>query len=83
MLGEPETNGYRTLAVMAGDRPGLLYRLADILVRHDIDIHEARINTMGERVEDVFVVATETLESPEKQEQLRYDLLTALNPASV
>lgn len=80
LLSEPDSFGYRTLTLITGDRPGLLYRLAYLLVEQDIDIHGARINTMGERVEDVFIVASGMLETPEQQERLRQDLLSALSP---
>jgi [protein-PII] uridylyltransferase len=45
------------LELVAGDRPGLLAGIADILARHNISVHNARINTLGERAEDVFLIS--------------------------
>lgn len=45
------------LNVIAPDRPGLLAKIADIFVEMNITIINARITTLGERVEDVFEVS--------------------------
>ncbi len=45
---------YTTLRVFATDRPGLLARLGVVFVELGIDVHNAKIATLGERVEDVF-----------------------------
>jgi len=44
------------LEVVAGDRPGLLARIAWILAKANINVASARINTLGERAEDVFLI---------------------------
>jgi [protein-PII] uridylyltransferase len=44
------------LEVIAGDRPGLLARIAWILAKANINVASARINTLGERAEDVFLI---------------------------
>jgi [protein-PII] uridylyltransferase len=44
------------LEVVAGDRPGLLARIAWFLAQADINVASARINTLGERAEDVFLI---------------------------
>ena len=44
------------LEVVAGDRPGLLARIAYTLARANINVSSARINTLGERAEDVFLI---------------------------
>jgi [protein-PII] uridylyltransferase len=44
------------LEVVAGDRPGLLARVAYALAQANINVVSARINTLGERAEDVFLV---------------------------
>ena len=44
------------LEVVAGDRPGLLARIAWILAQANVNVASARINTLGERAEDVFLV---------------------------
>ena len=44
------------LEVVAGDRPGLLARIAWLLAQANVDVVSARINTLGERAEDVFLI---------------------------
>ena len=44
------------LEVVAGDRPGLLARIAWFLAQANINVASARINTLGERAEDVFLI---------------------------
>ncbi|VAY88391.1 [protein-PII] uridylyltransferase [Ferrovum myxofaciens] len=75
LLGDPERDGQVPLTVVAGDRPGLLYRLACVFLRHDIDLHGARINTLGERVEDVFLISSPRLDNPTERQCLHDDLL--------
>jgi [protein-PII] uridylyltransferase len=77
-IGEPEQQDIRPLGVVAGDRPGLLYRIARVLLELEIDLRGARINTLGERAEDVFLVAGKTLENAEGREQLSQKIIQAL-----
>ncbi len=48
------SNEYSILEIAAADRPGLLSVLANIFADQDITVLNARITTLGERVEDVF-----------------------------
>jgi len=66
------------LSVVANDRTGLLYAIARVLVRHGIGLDAARITTLGERVEDVFLIDGPAL--GHAREQLRFEtaLLEAL-----
>ncbi|MDO4683744.1 MAG: [protein-PII] uridylyltransferase [Lautropia sp.] len=66
------------LSVIATDRPGLLYDLARILARHDIDLHGARITTLGERAEDTFTISSEKLHSERARLNLEHELLSVL-----
>ncbi|GMR15662.1 MAG: [protein-PII] uridylyltransferase [Gammaproteobacteria bacterium] len=43
--------------VECADRPGLLSQISSILVNCGIRIHDARIATMGNRVEDAFIIS--------------------------
>ncbi|AMX02216.1 [protein-PII] uridylyltransferase [Microbulbifer thermotolerans] len=47
-------NHYSTLEITSADRPGLLARIARIFLAHDLRLHNAKISTLGERVEDIF-----------------------------
>jgi len=75
----PDEKGqYHSLSVTAGDRPGLLYAIALVLSRYGVSLHTAKIATLGERAEDVFVVSGAALASPKTVLQLETDLLNAL-----
>ena len=44
------------LEIVAGDRPGLLAKIAYTLAQANINIVSAKINTLGERAEDAFLI---------------------------
>ena len=54
---EMETD-YSTLTVRASDRPGLLADIGELLGRFEVQVLRARINTLGDRVEDIFDIQT-------------------------
>jgi len=79
-----ERGAYQVLSIVASDRPGLLYGIARILARHHISLQTARINTLGDRAEDVFLVTGEALAAPKAVLQLEQELLADLSlPAAV
>ena len=45
------------LSLVAADRPGLLFSVAEVLARHEIRLHTAKIATLGERAEDTFLIS--------------------------
>ena len=49
------------LEVVAGDRPALLAQIAYTLACKDISVTSAKINTLGERAEDVFLLDSASL----------------------
>ncbi len=49
-----------------------------MLGRYRISLHTARITTLGERVEDVFLIDGEALHNEREQLQFETDLLAAL-----
>jgi len=77
-LRPDERGQYYLLSVSANDRNGLLYSIASVLARHKLNLHTAKIMTLGERVEDVFLVDGQVLNNPRGQIQLETDLLEAL-----
>ena len=51
----PDEKGQRWLLnITASDRVGLLYAVARVLARHQINLQLAKIATLGERVDDTF-----------------------------
>ncbi|OUW02596.1 MAG: [protein-PII] uridylyltransferase [Betaproteobacteria bacterium TMED156] len=77
-LSVDEKKEFHILSLTAGDRPGLLYNIAMVLQEHNISVETARISTLGERVEDVFVVKGENLDDSKKSIQLETDLMLTL-----
>jgi [protein-PII] uridylyltransferase len=64
------------------DRPGLLTDVAQVLRQHRLRVHDARIATFGERVEDFFQITDEhdrALVSPERLQALREALTTCVD----
>ena len=53
-LSVDERNGRSVLELTAGDRPGLLCEVGRVLMQERIELHAAKIMTVGERAEDVF-----------------------------
>jgi len=51
-----EARNVSVLEVSTPDRPGLLARLGRIFVSFNIELQAAKIQTLGERVEDVFFI---------------------------
>jgi [protein-PII] uridylyltransferase len=70
------------LTVSASDRAGLLYGIARVLARHHINLQLAKISTLGERVEDTFLVDGTELQHNRAQIAIETELLGALAPAT-
>ncbi|WP_022980106.1 ACT domain-containing protein, partial [Ideonella sp. B508-1] len=68
------------LSISASDRPGLLYAIARVLGRHEISLQLAKVTTLGERVEDTFLVCGKSMQQPKIQLQVESELLDALTP---
>ena len=78
---QPDERGSRYLvAVTATDRLGLLYSIARVLTQHSLNVHTAKVLTLGERAEDVFLVSGAELDQPRSQLEIEKDLLQALEP---
>jgi [protein-PII] uridylyltransferase len=66
------------LSFTAGDRPGLLANVAQVLYQHGVNVISARISTLGNRAEDIFVIHGEALDQQTKKLALEQDLLQTL-----
>jgi len=73
-----ERGAYHSLSIVASDRPGLLYRVALGLARYKLNLYSAKVNTLGDRAEDVFLVSGAALEDPKAVLKLEQELLTEL-----
>ena len=78
-LRPDERGQYYLLSVSASDRNGLLYAIANVLAKYRVNLHTAKIMTLGERVEDVFLVDGPVLQHARSQIQLERELLDALH----
>jgi [protein-PII] uridylyltransferase len=75
----PDDKGQQhILEIVAGDRPGLLARIAQTLTAHHISVHSAKINTLGDRAEDVFLIAGPGLHDEQSLLRLETALLQNL-----
>jgi len=54
---DDEYSGYTRLELTTRDQPGLLAAVADAFKVTKIRLHDARINTLGEKVEDTFIIS--------------------------
>jgi [protein-PII] uridylyltransferase len=66
------------LNISASDRAGLLYSVARVLARHKINLQLAKISTLGERVEDTFLIDGPELQHNKRQIAFETELLEAL-----
>ena len=67
------------LTISASDRSGLLYVIARTLARHQVNVQLAKVITLGERVEDTFLVTGDALRQDKRQLALETELLDALS----
>ena len=77
-LRADERGHYHLLSIVASDRTGLLYQLACVLARYGTNLRNAKINTLGDRAEDVFLISGEVLSNPRAVLLLKQDLLEAM-----
>jgi len=50
-------SGLTEIRITAADRPGVLSSIARILLSANYSVHAARITTLGERIDDVFLIS--------------------------
>lgn len=75
---QPTSSGDKTqMTLICADRPGLLAHVSELLWRHQLNVHDARIATYGERAEDFFTLSNAQGQPLDAREQ------TALHDALV
>lgn len=66
------------LSISASDRVGLLYSIARVLAQHKLNLQLAKVSTLGERVEDMFLINGNELQQNRKQIEIETELLDAI-----
>lgn len=64
---EDADNKKNHLTIEAFDSPGILIKIAEIFYKNNVSIQSARINTLGEKVEDTFEIKDITISSVSKK----------------
>ena len=79
VLLKPDERAQRwLLSVSASDRSGLLYAIARVLARHHLNLQLAKVTTLGERVEDTFLIDGASLQKNRQQLEIETELLEAI-----
>ncbi len=58
-ITQESDHNHHKLEIVANDRPGLLTTLAHQFLIHKIELHNAKINTLGKRAEDTFLISAD------------------------
>ena len=73
------TNSRTVLELVAGDRPGLLSQVGEVLRNQGVELENAKITTVGERAEDVFFITTHSGQPlPDTAQTILRDALLAV-----
>jgi [protein-PII] uridylyltransferase len=79
---QPDEKAQRwLLSISASDRVGLLYGVAQVLAHHHINVLLAKVTTLGERVEDTFLIDGAALQHNRQQLDLETELLGVIGPS--
>ena len=72
------------IEVVAFDAPGILANIGTVFVDHGLMLDTAKISTIGERAEDLFIVSTADGDSltKEQEESLKASLMYELSPST-
>ena len=77
-LDQAEHENTHVLSIICADRAGLLHAIAEVFLKHGINLYAARIDTLGERVEDNFSIQGSILETPGAAQIFEADILNVL-----
>lgn len=74
VFSKDEYSHYTRLDIIARDQPGLLALLAQAFKQCDVRLHDARISTLGEKVEDTFIIShknNSAIDDPQDQNDIK------------
>jgi [protein-PII] uridylyltransferase len=66
------------LSISASDQAGLLYNVARTLAKHSVNLQLAKVVTLGERVDDTFLIDGAALQNNRAQIEIETELLDLL-----
>ena len=80
---QPDESGASwRLSVTAADQAGLLYSLSQVFATYSINLKMAKVMTLGDRVEDVFIIEGDVLGQPRAQLQFERSVLSRLDQSN-
>jgi [protein-PII] uridylyltransferase len=82
LFHDDPANERTVMEVTASDRPGLLSAIAKVMAECHIQLQNAKVSTLGERVEDIFFITDEKgmpLGREEKRRCLKEKIIRALS----
>ncbi len=64
-----DESGFTEVRITAADRPGILSGIGRVLMEANFNVHAARISTLGERIDDIFLLSNSSGTLLTEQEQ--------------
>ena len=80
-FNQDQRNHRTVMEMITADRPGLLSKVGQALMKCNVHLQNAKIATIGERVEDVFFISDkdkQPISDPQVLEQLRQTIISYL-----
>ena len=79
LSADPQVEDCWRLSLVAADRRGLLYNLAQTFTQHKVDLRMAKIMTLGDRVEDSFILHSASLNEVSRSQACERAVLACLS----